>query len=183
MIKSFFIVFAIYLLTTSCISAQNKESLIKEIDLRCNQIRENLNVYDTITSKIWDESTEGGQITGYYENKEIKLIEIIWYGESGKNQLDYYFDKGKLIFALDQKFSYNRPIYWDEKAAIENDDDEFYDPDKTIVTAESYYFKNEKLTLWLDNNQRKVDLNLGTNSITGQGLRAHCYKMKTDYKL
>jgi len=29
--------------------------------------------------------------------------------------VEYYFDNGKLIFAFDQAFKYNRPIYWDKK--------------------------------------------------------------------
>jgi len=38
------------------------------------------------------------------------------------------------------------------------------------------------LFLWLDNNKKEVDLTLGTNTIVGQGLLAHCYKMKNELR-
>ena len=169
-------------LTSNFLLAQNKDSLVKDIRSKYTEIRTNLDSYDTTMIEIWDESTEGGQATAYYDKGDLKLIEVLWLGETGKKQIEYYFNDGKLIFAFDQDFDYNRPIYWDEKTAEENGDKEVFDPKKTTVKEDRYYFNNEKLFLWLDNDKKEVDLSMGTNSITVQGLIAHCYKMRDELK-
>ena len=148
--------------------AQSTDSTIKDIRSKYNTIKYHLASYDTTMTQIWDESTEGGQAIAYYDkNIVLKLIEVTWFGETGKRITEYCFDNGKLIFAFDQDFDYNRPIYWDEKKAKEIDDKEIFDPKKTIVKQDRYYFKNEKLFLWLDNDGKPVDLSLGTNTLVG----------------
>lgn len=170
------------LLTSNFLFGQDKDSLVKDIRLKYNEIRINLDSYDTKMIQIWDESTEGGQATAYYDNGNLKLIEVVWLGETGKNKIGYYFNGGQLIFAFAQDFDYNRPIYWDEETAKENGDNEVFDHKKTTVKKGRYYFNNEKLFVWLDNNRKEQDLTMWTNSIVGQGLIAHCYKMKDDLK-
>lgn len=169
-------------LTSNFLFAQDKDFLVKDIRLKYSEIRENLDFYDTTMIGIWGESTEGGQATAYYDNGNLKLIEVVWLGETGKSQIEYYFNNGKLIFAFDQDFDYNRPIYWDEKTAKENGDNEAFNPQKTTVKENKYYFKNEILFLWLDNDKKEVDLTTKTSSITEQGLITHCYKMKDKLK-
>ena len=176
------IILTFILLTSNFLFAQNKDSLVKDIRTKYIEIRANLASYDTTMIEIWNESTEGGQATAYYNHEDLKLIEVVWLGETGKHRIEYYFNDRKLIFAFDQYFEYNRPIYWDEKTAKENGDNEVFDPKKTTVKEDRYYFNNEKLFLWLDNDKKEQDLTMGTNSIVGQGLIAHCYKMKEKLK-
>ena len=176
------IISTLILLTSNFLFAQDNDSLVKDIRLKYTEIRANLDSYDTTMIEIWDESTEGGQATAYYDNGDLKIIEVLWLGETGKKQIEYYFNYRKLIFAFDQEFHYNRPIYWDEKTAKENGDNGVFDPQKTTVKEDRYYFNNEKLFLWLDNDKKEVDLTLGTNTIVGQGLIAHFYKMKDELK-
>ncbi len=180
--KNLLIILTIMFLTNNFLFAQDNDLLVKDIRLKYTNIKENLNFYDTTMIEIWDESTEGGQAIAYYDKGQIKIIEVVWLGETGKRQIEYYFNDGKLIFAFDQDFDYNRPIYWDEETAKENEDNEAFDPKKTIVQEDRYYFNDEKLFFWLDNDNKEVDLTLGTNSIVGQGLIAHCYKMKDELK-
>lgn len=180
--KKLITISSILLLTGNFIFAQNKDSLIKAIRIQYGQIRENYNSYDTTMIDIWDESTEGGQATGFYDNGEPKLIEVVLLGETGKKRCEYYFNSGKLIFAYNQGFHYNRPIYWDEKTAKENEDDEFFDPNKTTVTEDRYYFDQEKLILWLDNDKKEVDLTDQANLMEGQDLITHGYEMKAKLK-
>src|SRR5690606_39258883 len=87
------------LLTSISLFAQDKDSLVKDIRLKYTEIRANLDSYDTTMIEIWDESTEGGQATAYYHNGDLKLIEVVWLGETGKNQIEYYFNDEQLIFA------------------------------------------------------------------------------------
>ncbi|MCW4467782.1 hypothetical protein OGH69_02305 [Flavobacterium sp. MFBS3-15] len=150
---------------------------IKSTDDTCRAIRKNLSAFRVKTVDIPDESTDGGEMKGYYDGTVLKYIEATWFGESGKRVTEYYFDKGRLIYVSDRNFEYNVPYYTDAETAKENGTTETFDPEKTIVTEDRYYFKNEKLFLWLDNNKASVDLSMGTNSITGQGLVAHTHKL------
>lgn len=170
------------LLTSNCLLGQDKDSLVSDIRTKYLETRANILHFDTKMIEIWDESTEGGQANGYYDNGELKLTEVIWLGETGKRIIEYYFNDGHLIFVFDQDFDYNRPIYWDEETAKENGDNEVFDPKKTTVKEDRYYFNNEKLFLWLNNDIQEEDLTMGTNSIVVQGLIAHCYKMKDELK-
>lgn len=159
---------------------QVNNSWVKDIRSAYTEIRANLDAYDTTMIHIWDESTEGGQATAYYDHGVLQLIEVVWLGETGKHQMEYYFKDEQLIFAFDQDFAYNRPIYWDEETATANGDNEVFDPKKTTVQEDRYYFNNEKLFLWLDHDGQEQDLTMGTHSIVGQGLMAHCYKIRSE---
>ena len=176
------IVSTFLLLTYNFLFAQDKDSLVSDIRMKYSETRTNILRLNTKTIELWDESTEGGQVIAYYDNDELKLIEVIWLGETGKKIIEYYLHNGQLIYSLEQDFDYNRPIYWNEEKAQENGDNEVFDPDKTTVKENRYYFQSEKLFLWLDNDKQEQDLNKGTNSIVGQGLIAHCYKMKEELK-
>lgn len=107
--------------------------------------------------KSYDTAKIDDPATAYYEGNQIKLIV---FGEGEKNGVDYYFSNGQLFFAIDYS----------------------YDNNKKSVVSNQYYFSNGKLILWLDNDQKKVDLSLGTNSIAGQGLKAHSSKIKDKFK-
>ena len=174
--------FVFIFMVSSSLSAQNKDSTIQDIRVHYNYIRTNLSSFDTTMIDIWDESAEGGQGIAYYENTKLKLIEVVWFGETGKRISQYYYNMGKLIFAFDQVFTYNRPIYWDEKNTTENEDKEVFDSEKTIVKENRFYFDKEVLFLWLDDQKKEVDLTVETNSVVGKELVTHSNKMKADLK-
>ncbi len=178
--KKLLIISTLLFLTSNFLFAQNNDSLVKDIQEKYKVIKEDIASYVATMIEIWDESAEGGQAMAYYGNSDLKMIEVIWLGETGKKIIEYYLDNGKLIFVFDQEFNYNRPIYWDKKTAEENGDDEVFDHIKTTVKEDRYYFHEEKLFLWLDNDKKEIDLTVGTNSIVGQGLIANCYKMKDE---
>jgi hypothetical protein len=51
-----------------------------------------------------------------------------------------------------------------------------------MIKEDRYYFKNENLFLWLDNNQEEQDLTTDTNATVGKELIAYCYKMINELK-
>jgi hypothetical protein len=176
------IISTLLLLTIKISLGQSADPMIKGIRAKYTYIHKNLNSYDTTMTQIWNESTEGGQATAYYDDKELKMIQAIWFGETGKKMIEYYFDQGQLIFAFNQDFFYNRPIYWDQKLSKEHGDNEAFDPKKTTVKEDRYYFNNEELFLWLGNTKTETDLTLGANSIVGLRLIADVHKRKEQLK-
>lgn len=170
------------LLTSNFLFGQDIDSLVADIRMKYSETRTNILHFNSKMIKTWDESTEGGLAVGSYDSSELKLIEVLWLGETGKKLIEYYFYDGQLIFALEQDFDYNRPIYWDKETAKENGDSKVFDPKKATIKEDRYYFNNEKLFLWLDNEKKAQDLITSKNSIVGRRLVDHCYKMKNELK-
>lgn len=162
--------------------AQSPDSLKKAIRTKYQAIRSDLKSFDTVIIDVWNESTEGGQTTGYFKKKNLKLIESVSFGEKEKNELELYFENGLLFFVYEKHYTYNRPIYWGEKHMKENNDTSTFDPKKTIVAEDRYYFHREKLIRWLDTNQKVVDLTLGTNPLVERHLISHAHKLRDKVK-
>lgn len=150
----------LFLFSTGLTIAQSTDETIKDIRVKYTDIRDNLDNYDTTMAEVWGESTEGGQVTGYYDQDNLKYMVVWLLGETGKREIEYYFDNGQLFFVLDTDFRYNRPIYWDEKIAKENNDTETFDADKTVIKEDRYYFDNGQLIRWIKPNGQYGDSKL-----------------------
>ncbi len=167
--------------------SQSNSLIITEIGTTSEAIKLNSVKYDTMRTAFWDESTEGAEAIAYFNQNVLKLLIVNWYGEMGAKRIEYFFANDKLILAKDYRFEYNRPIYWDAEKANEIGDNEVHDPQKTVVFEDHYYFQNKELIHWVDSNGSVVDLNLGTNKITGKMLlmyvretKARFFKSSTD---
>jgi len=118
--------------------AQTKNEQIKSIRKKFETINR-----DTTLRKVTLENEEflinmpdgGGELTGYYENKEIKKI-YEWIGLSnGISIKEFYFDKGQLIFVFEKFDSFVFDVKKNE-----------FDLTKTKTIFEGrYYFNNIKL--------------------------------------
>lgn len=148
------------LLSLICLTvySQTEEAKIEEIRKKYKDTRTNYSSYTKKTKDLTGESTEGGEAISFSKGKEIKLIEVTWNGETGKRTIEYYYSGGQLYFAFEQIHTYNAPIYFDEQTAKENGMEPF-DPKKTTVKSNRYYFYNKELIRWLDNDKKKVDVN------------------------
>jgi hypothetical protein len=118
---------------------------VKEIKTAYNNIQKGLETYRIKKINIEGESAQGGFIKGYYKKNRLMLIVDEYFGETGKVRNEYYFEKDKLIFVLEQKFSYNAPFY----------DSSRFNTNMTNIISEHFYFQNDELILWLyqDKNQ------------------------------
>ncbi|MEN8124141.1 MAG: hypothetical protein ABFR32_03350 [Bacteroidota bacterium] len=176
-----FIVLLLFL-TTGSLFAQNTDLLVKDIISKSKIIKDNIDIYDNKITQVLNESTEGGMATAYCDKAELKLIQIIWFGEIGKNIIEYYFDQDQLIFVSTQDFNYNRPIYFDQKTPKNIVVNEVYDPDKTTVKENRFYFNNEKLFLWYNNDKQEIDITLEQNVIKGEKLLVDANRRKEALK-
>ena len=69
-----------------------------------------------------------------------------YFGETGKVKNEYYFEKDKLIFVVEQKIPYNA----DSSRSNSN---------KTPIISERMYFQNDELILWLFQDKNQVSNN------------------------
>ena len=140
---------------------QNNDEIVKDINIKYKTTQENLNSFDTIIVPIIGKSTEGSELMGFYDKDDLIFMTIVHYGERGKRSKEYLYANRKLCYVEDTYYSYNRPIYSDEKMAKENNDTISFDSKKTEINEHGrYYFKSEKLVEWKLINGRFADKKL-----------------------
>ncbi len=114
-------------------------------------IRDNFNRINSITkwssvlTKELNETTEGGEATGYINLDGLEKISTKNYGETFQVVTEYYLLNHQLSFVYSKLLRYNRPIYYDSAAMKENNDSEMFDLDKSAVFETRSYFDKQKM--------------------------------------
>jgi len=131
----------------------NEEDIIfsSYLENRLEPIRENFkrinskSHWTSIKKKELFQSTEGGEATFYFSDNGLEKIIARQFGEGGQNLTEYYLLNGALSFVFDKSISYNRPIYYDSLAMIENNDNQYFDLKMSEFVEERFYFERGKL--------------------------------------
>jgi hypothetical protein len=99
-------------------------------------------------------ATEGGEANAFRDSKgDIRLIKVQLFFESGKVFEEFYYENCALIFAYYRRQRYNVPFYVTPETAKEIGGESF-DPKKTAITEDRYYFDKGKMIRWL--NEKKI---------------------------
>ena len=153
--KLFFILFQLISAAAVC---QKTEATVKHIRQRYDHIQKNISSYDTLHADVWGSSAEGGEVRGYYDkNKKLVMMDEWLLGETGKTNIKYYLDNEKVVFVLETRYRYNRPLDYDSVVAKAHGDTAFFDPRKTRTEENRYYFDNKMLIRWLDETKNEID--------------------------
>jgi hypothetical protein len=108
-------------------------------------INQSLSSYKLITKDDDDQTTEGGEVKGYFSGGEIKRIGAVYYGETGRVRKEYYFANKKLIFYYSFEERYKQPFYTT--------------PGKVIISKKQetrFYFDNGILIKYIYNPIRQM---------------------------
>lgn len=101
-------------------------------------------------------SAEGGQLLAYFHGPSVMKMVATFYGETGQAIEEYYYWEGKLIFVLQTDHRYDKPL-----------------SGKVVKKTENrFYFKDEKLIRWIDENGKQV----GTDSAEFTGKQTEYLK-------
>lgn len=143
------------------IPAQTDKNMI----IRLKPIKENFGRINSTTKwtkivhkYICDKSTEGGEINYYYLDDKLEKVIAAYYGEKGKSISEYYILNDTLSFVFEQEYEYNRPIYWNEEVAEENDDSEVFDLNKSHISETRNYFEKGKIIYQLPDDTCNIEL-------------------------
>jgi len=145
------------LCSSTVYSQVNKQiDLIKKDYYSLKELQPNLKKKATIELGY---STEGAGIIYYVnDNNEVLIVESEYLGETGKAKHEYYFKNGSLFFLFTKEEFYNAPIstLLLSKEELEESDFEKLDYGKSDFSENRYYFHNDRLIKWLDNNRNSV---------------------------
>lgn len=111
---------------------------IRENFKRINEIKE----WTSVDKRRLNQSSEGGAATYYFLKDTLLKVIAINFGETGKTIQKFYTKDGQLLFVLEKKYKYNRPITWDSLAMKANNDTEVFDIDKSEIIEYGNYFEN-----------------------------------------
>lgn len=113
---------------------QNTNALVSKIRERYLQINRRSRTYQKVKKSIKGKSTESGEMTAFFSNKQIVKITVIYYDEMGRGNVDFYFWEGKLIFVYEKNLQYDKPL-----------------TGRVIsVKNHRYYFNEDRLIKWLE---------------------------------
>jgi hypothetical protein len=107
-----------------------------EINYKINQIDSNLYTYQKFEELILGQSTEGGSITAYFNNNDLKKINVIYYGETGRDEYDYYLEEDKLLAFIYSQYHYKEHIFLSDSVEIKQ------------IEIFKYYFSNDTIISW-----------------------------------
>jgi len=154
--RSMFAIAAFFLLIGTC--QASTDVIISKIRHEYKSIREALPTLAVESIELNDYSAEGGVGTAYRDaTGHIRFILAKFYGESGKVFDEYYFKGGRLFFVYSERHKYNVPFYVTPEDAKELGVEPF-DPKKTGILENRYYFHEMKLIRWIDENRKNVDV-------------------------
>lgn len=148
-----------------CFSACSEKQTDTLADIRRKYTKINDQLKDLTLKEVEDiTSAGGGNINGYYKDKEIKKIYWEHFTDTNRVFTEYYFDDGMLIYAVEQDFVYNKPRTYTEEIARQNNDTDWYDDRKTRLLVSRYFLKKNKLIKWLAPGN--VDMAVNTSDFT-----------------
>lgn len=83
-----------------------------KIDLFVSQTSKLTNSFRVIKKDILDNSlSEGCELKGFFDLQGLRLIDVVFYGETSKIQERYYLKNEKLVFLEITEHVYDKPIY------------------------------------------------------------------------
>jgi hypothetical protein len=133
------------------------DSPISEIRSEYQAIRNALPKLRVEQLELSGYSTEGGVAKAYRDpTGAIRFLRVDRYFESGRLLQECYFKDGILIFTYQEEHHYNVPFNVTPQTAKELGIESF-DPKKTRIVGNRYYFKNRKMIHWLDEEKKEVN--------------------------
>ncbi|CAN0605599.1 unnamed protein product, partial [Ectocarpus sp. 12 AP-2014] len=158
---------------STCFCAQAQDT--KEIKTTYQRIQKELHEYTNKTVPVFHMSVEGGETTGYYKNDTIQKLSTVLLVETGKWFQECYFKNEHLMFVLETYHRYNVPIYFDEELADEMGVTDVFDIEKTKITENRYYLRNDVIFKYLSDAD-------ATEAISLEGLHKKTQELVDDSK-
>ena len=137
---AFFLAAFLAISVVPAFAADPETEAVAAIRQRYATVNKNLPRYKTVTKELVGFSTEGGELTAYFEGLAIKKIAVRHQGETGRAFEEYYYLNDGFLFVYRKEETYSQPM-----------------SGKVVRTQESrFYFEDGELVRWLDEKGKRV---------------------------
>ncbi len=144
-----------------CNFAEAEDPAVASIRKEYQLIQQALPALRAETIELEDYALEGADAKAYRDKKgNIRVIKAELFHESGKEFKEFYYKDGVLIFALYVTHGYNQHPSITPEIAKKEGYEEGFDPKKTSITEDRYYFSGSKMIRWIDENHKEVSPNV-----------------------
>ena len=132
--------------------AQNSREAdaVSVIRTRYAAINQNVSKYKTVKKELAGFSTEGGELTAYFEGNAIRKIAAKHQGETGRWFEEYYYWDDELQFVYHKRDNYSEPMSGKVTSSVET----------------RFYFDDGQLIRWL--NSKGKPMRRGTDEFAEQ---------------
>ena len=139
--------------------AQAEDAAITSIRNEYQLIQQALPTLKVETIELEDYALEGADAKAYRDKKgNLLVIKAELFHESGKEFKEFYYKDGILIFAFYITHRYNQHTGITPAIAKKEGIEEAFDPKKTLITEDRYYFSNSKMIRWINEDHKEVNL-------------------------
>jgi hypothetical protein len=113
---------------------------IESIRQHYANINQNVSRYRRVKKNLSGYSAEGGELIAYFHGPSVMKMVATFFGETGRTVEEYFYWNGQLIFIFQTENHYDKPLSGKVVRKIET----------------RFYFKDDKLIRWLDENGKEV---------------------------
>ncbi len=140
----------LFWLSTAILFLQGQDiRSLDEIKEQYRRIHDHLSSYTKQRIEMNDVSAEGTVAEIYRDDHgAVRLVNVSSFGEMGKGEEAYYYHNDKLFFLYAVTTQYNAPFYAEGQ----------FDPKRSKVSRDRYYFVGGTMVRWVDNNHKQVSL-------------------------
>jgi hypothetical protein len=135
-----------YNLTPKNLSTSCDNSPVTDSYSIAENIEKNTKNYAFTTKDIFGQSTEGGEQTNYTLDGKIVFIKQIFFGETGKSEVSYYFKNNNIFYVKKVNTEYLLQISEDSSAKV-----------KTIEIKDFFINSNKELCSWYKNKEVQIN--------------------------
>jgi hypothetical protein len=140
--------------------AQAEDASVISIRKEYQLIQQALPSLKTEAVELEDYALEGADAKVYRDRTgNIRVIKADLFHESGKEFKEFYYKDGILIFAFYITHRYNQHTGITPEIAKKEGIEEAFDPKKTLITEDRYYFSNSKMIRWINEDHKEVNPN------------------------
>ncbi len=107
-------------------------------------IESDIDSYATSSKDIIDKSSQGGMQVDYLLNGKVVLVKQTFYGETGKSEVVYYFQKEKVFYINKKNTEYVLSLFEDPSGKI-----------KSVEIKDFYLDSSQDLCFWYKNQELK----------------------------
>lgn len=124
-----------------------EKEIMEDIKNQFAFINNNVNRYSKVLKDLFLYEDGGQKLDAYFEGNNKKKIVITSYSRTMRSIEEYYYGTGGLFFVFNQNQIFE-PLPPD-----------YHDTELVDTKENRYYFSNNKMIRWLDENKRQVSKN------------------------